>query len=254
MLSASVPLAVNTTSRRGAPTSEATWARARSTAARASRPRRVHARRDCRTAGEEGLHRPENARIERRGGGVVEVDAAVRHGHSPPVERPGCRAGGRRRSVPASRPPSCRRRSCRFRRAGCRAEKLRRDLGRLPDRSHERVDPDPVSALTSRSRPRAPRPGCAARNTSRSACETRSIFVTTAMSARDSIGPTLRGRFIPLVASSTASPRPPSTYGEQRRQSPAVSMRNTSAPGALAHRRASPSTIALQWSGQSSPE
>lgn len=48
-----------------------------------------------------------------------------------------------------------------------------------------------------------------ARKTSFSACETRSILVTTARSASESIAPILRGRFMPLVASSTTRPNAP---------------------------------------------
>ena len=57
------------------------------------------------------------------------------------------------------------------------------------------------------------------------------------------MGPTFSGRFMPLVASSTITPSPPSTYGAQRRHSPAVSTSNTSLPHCWAQRRASPSTI-----------
>ena len=69
----------------------------------------------------------------------------------------------------------------------------------------------PCRALTSRTRTLGATSWIRARNTSRSACETRSILVTTAMSASESIGPTFSGRFMPLVASSTTMPRPPST-------------------------------------------
>jgi len=48
-------------------------------------------------------------------------------------------------------------------------------------------------------------------------------FVITEISAKVSMGPIFRGKFIPLVASSTTIPNEFSMYGEQRKHNPAVS-------------------------------
>jgi len=164
-----------------------------------------------------------------------------------PVERLVVRAAGRRRSAPASRHPSCRRRSCRCRLAGCRADPCaRRPSGVGHDGPHERVDSDPVERIDlADSDLRRPASRMRARKTSRSACETRSTLVTTAMSARLNIGPIFRGRFMPLDASSTTSrglrPRRESSAGRGGRL-----RQEDTAPHPCAQRRASPSTITLQ--------
>ena len=90
--------------------------------------------------------------------------------------------------------------------------------------------------------------------TSFSAWETRSVLVTTAISARASIALILRGVFTPDIELRTTIPSDWVVYGEQRRHSPALSTSRRSAPSDSAHDIASLMTSIPTWSGQTSPE
>ena len=254
MLSASVPLPVKTISPGSAPSSSGHLAPRRLDRLAGLASFLVQARRIAPEAVQVRLDRLQHARVQRRRGGVVEVDAA-RASLTLRDKTSDSPAPAPRRSAIASRSPSCRRKSCRCRPADCRGGTAARSTSGVSRTSATSGSmPMPCRALTSRTRTfgatswiRAETPPA------RPAKRGRSWSPRPRRPARASARPSAAGSCRWWLRA------PPAPVRRRRRAStagrgPAVSTSNVSQPFCSAQRRPSPSTITLQWSGQSSPE